>query len=198
MKNLIKLSLVFISVSTLFSSCESNLSLTKRHYTSGYYVDYSKNTKTTTPKANETASQTRLPAATTVTNISSKQNEASKSSVSLAATKVSSMLTTTKNMLPKTNLRPIAKQNSTSGFITINSPSKEANPILTESPTITNQVTDGGGERAALSLLWLVIVIILVLWLIGLLAGGFGLGAFINLLLLIALILLILWLCRII
>ncbi|HWY38270.1 MAG TPA: DUF5670 family protein [Bacteroidia bacterium] len=39
---------------------------------------------------------------------------------------------------------------------------------------------------------------ILILWAIGFLAGGFGLGGLINLLLLVALILLILWLLRII
>lgn len=50
----------------------------------------------------------------------------------------------------------------------------------------------------ALSLLWIVIVVLLILWAIGLLAGGWGLGGLINLLLLIAVILLILWLLRII
>jgi len=49
-----------------------------------------------------------------------------------------------------------------------------------------------------LSLLWIVIVVILILWLIGFLLGGFGLGNLIHLLLVVALILLILWLLRII
>jgi hypothetical protein len=47
-----------------------------------------------------------------------------------------------------------------------------------------------------LSLLWIVIIILLVLWALGLIAGNFG--GLIHLLLIIALILLILWLLRII
>ncbi|MBK6834313.1 MAG: lmo0937 family membrane protein [Bacteroidetes bacterium] len=49
-----------------------------------------------------------------------------------------------------------------------------------------------------LSLLWIVILVLLILWALGLISGGFGLGGFINILLVIALILLILWLLRII
>lgn len=49
-----------------------------------------------------------------------------------------------------------------------------------------------------LSLLWIVILVLLILWVFGLLGGGWGLGGLINVLLVIALILLILWLLRII
>ncbi len=50
----------------------------------------------------------------------------------------------------------------------------------------------------ALSLLWIVILVLLILWAIGFIAGGFGLGGLIHVLLVIALVLLILWLLRII
>jgi hypothetical protein len=49
-----------------------------------------------------------------------------------------------------------------------------------------------------LSLFWTVILVIVILWAIGFLTGGFGLGNLIHLLLVVALILLILWLLRII
>lgn len=49
-----------------------------------------------------------------------------------------------------------------------------------------------------LSLIWIVILVLLILWAFGLLGGGWGLGGLINVLLVIALILLILWLLRII
>jgi hypothetical protein len=52
--------------------------------------------------------------------------------------------------------------------------------------------------EGALSLIWIVILVLLILWALGLLAGGWGLGGLINILLVIALILLILWLLRII
>lgn len=49
-----------------------------------------------------------------------------------------------------------------------------------------------------LSLFWAVILVVVILWAIGFLTGGFGLGNLIHLLLVVALILLILWLLRII
>lgn len=50
----------------------------------------------------------------------------------------------------------------------------------------------------ALSILWIVILVLIILWLLGWLSGGLGLGGFIHVLAVIALILLILWLLRII
>lgn len=53
-------------------------------------------------------------------------------------------------------------------------------------------------DDEALSLLWIVILVLLVVWALGLAGGGWGLGGLINILLVIALVLLILWLLRII
>lgn len=53
-------------------------------------------------------------------------------------------------------------------------------------------------DRDGLSLLWIVILAILILWAVGFLAGGLGLGGLIHVLLVIALVLLVLWLLRII
>ena len=50
-------------------------------------------------------------------------------------------------------------------------------------------------REGGMSMLWIVIIIVLILWLLGYLVG---LGSFIHLLLVIALILLILWLLRVI
>jgi hypothetical protein len=50
----------------------------------------------------------------------------------------------------------------------------------------------------ALSFLWTVIALVLIIWLIAFLMGGWGLGGLIHVLLVIALVLLILWLLRII
>lgn len=59
-------------------------------------------------------------------------------------------------------------------------------------------IKPASGDRDSLSLLWIVILVILILWAIGWGFGGFGLGGLIHVLALIALILLILWLLRII
>ncbi|MCC6372390.1 MAG: hypothetical protein IT236_15405, partial [Bacteroidia bacterium] len=48
------------------------------------------------------------------------------------------------------------------------------------------------------SLFWVVVLVLVVLWALGLISGGLGLGILINLLLVIALVLLILWLLRIV
>ena len=50
----------------------------------------------------------------------------------------------------------------------------------------------------ALSLLWIIILVLLILWALGWGFGGFGLGGLIHVLAVIALILLILWLLRVI
>jgi len=72
------------------------------------------------------------------------------------------------------------------------------NPIVKLKSTFqdkkSKQTPHSDGE--ALSLLWIVIVVLLILWALGLIAGEFG--GLIHLLLVIALILLILWLLRII
>ena len=59
----------------------------------------------------------------------------------------------------------------------------------------TTSYNDNGD---GLSLFWLVILILLIIWAIGLASGGFGLGGLINLLLLVALVLLILWLLHVV
>jgi len=53
-------------------------------------------------------------------------------------------------------------------------------------------------EHEGLSLFWIVILILLILWAIGLASGGFGIGGLINVLLVIALVLLILWLLEVV
>ncbi|HSY76434.1 MAG TPA: hypothetical protein VK890_06235, partial [Bacteroidia bacterium] len=62
MKKLITKSAICVSAAILFSSCMSNLSITKRHYNSGYYVEYSKGTPagTTTAAKEEKTSQSKV------------------------------------------------------------------------------------------------------------------------------------------
>ncbi len=62
----------------------------------------------------------------------------------------------------------------------------------------TKKSNNSSPQRDELSLFWIIILVILILWALGLLAGGFGLGGLINLLLLVALVLFILWLLRLI
>ncbi|MGP8215205.1 MAG: DUF5670 family protein [Bacteroidia bacterium] len=199
MKNLFKFSTIIIAAGILFSSCESNLSIIKRHYNSGYYIDYTKNNKGITPKTDVKIAKASAINPVSMAQSPVEQNVVVKNSVQNTKQGISAILANVKRIMPKVNLQPHAKQNQVSRIGIVGNTSLENNKTVLDSPTMNASVSDDGnrGQRA-LSLLWLVIVIILILWLIGLLAGGWGLGGFINLLLVIAVILLILWLLRII
>ncbi len=70
--------------------------------------------------------------------------------------------------------------------------------LLEKAEKVKEKISPPASSDDALSLLWIVIVIILILWLLGYALGGLGLGGAIHILLVIALILLILWLLGII
>jgi cytoskeletal protein RodZ len=72
----------------------------------------------------------------------------------------------------------------------------EKNPLKKKLDNQKMKARASSGE--ALSLFWIVILILLLLWAIGVISGGWGLGGVIYILLIIALILLILWLLRIV
>lgn len=197
MKNLFKFSIILITVSTLFSSCGSDFSIMKRHYTSGYYVDYTKSNKDVAPKENQNTDQPAGVAKINTIPSSLQQNNSPVISMEPKTEKAPSKLPGMKKNLLKINFPALTKPAHVNTLPVLESPSAESNKAVYESPSTSNTISDRD-EHAALSLLWLVIVIILILWLIGLIAGGFGLGGLINLLLVIALILLVLWLLRII
>jgi hypothetical protein len=196
MKNLTKLIAALITTGIIFTSCSSNFSIMKRHYTSGYYIDYTRNNKEAIPKVagnvSTTVAATSQPDVAQIPAPSTNSAQPDKEKKASIATKL-------KTAIPKTISQVITKQNQLNRNGGINALTKESTTSLSQPNSVTTITQDGDrGEHAALSLLWLVIVIILILWLIGILTGGFGLGGLINLLLVIALILLILWLLRII
>jgi hypothetical protein len=205
MKKLHVFTTLFITSCILFSSCEtssplSKFSIEKRHYKSGYYIDYRIGAREVTPII---ASNTNSRIAEIPTTVYTEQDSIIPSTSLVGSTKSSGMvpatITNVKKVLAKTNLQPIIKQSHSYSAGSLTSSTIENEQVISQSPLISDNTSDGDrGERAALSLLWLVIVIVLILWLIGILAGGFGLGGFINLLLVVALILLILWLLRVI
>jgi hypothetical protein len=197
MKNLIKYTSVCVVAALLFSSCGSNFSITKRHYTSGYYIDYTKSNKGVISSPIENITQVNAP-------VTSAAMQAPVQAINVAQAPAQSndknnqVVTSSNNKKQsKANLQAITKPVQVTKTGVFSNITKEEKHTLFESPNVITNSADRDDGRA-LSLLWLVIVIILILWLIGILAGGFGLGGLINLLLLIALILLILWLLRII
>lgn len=196
MKKLITFGTICILACIVLSSCSSNFAITKRHYNKGYYIDRSGNKEMALVKKEKA---NRAAIATTVYPAKTLAGRNLKGRRFIQQTKPANtlMLPIAKKTESKLNLVTRNKQ------ITQN---HQANKDVTgaqtvQSTSVLNSIKDDGGDhsrRSALSLFWLIILIILILWAVGLLAGGLGLGGFINILLVIALILLILWLLRII
>ncbi|HXB40806.1 MAG TPA: DUF5670 family protein [Bacteroidia bacterium] len=192
MKKLITFSVICIMAGILLSSCKSNISIAKRHYNDGYYIAHSKGKQT----VSSTKEENKVVQLKIRKPVYSVFPQTTQSVPNLYANST----TTNNTTLVASNEKKIAK--AISHAITFK-PVKHKAVITTNSVMqIKNMhetkkmVSDGG--RDGLSLFWLVILIILILWAVGFLAGGFGLGGLINLLLLVALILLILWLLRIV
>jgi len=199
MKNRSLIFTLIIGVSILLSSCSSNKSFTftKRHYTSGYYAD-----RVGKPAAPKTISNPQSMV------VSSQANE--KVDYANAPHTLSNNTgITTLVFSNKSGVSNVASGNTPAGKtlglkegqdneVTI--PVKASNnesQVKQVAESITS-VTDRQDRENARSLFWLVITILIILWLIAILSGGWGIGPIINLLLIIAIVLFILWLLRII
>lgn len=178
MIQILKYSVLCLTALILFTSCESNLSITKRRYNKGYHIDHIKDqanlpvkkhkkledpTGTISTYTYQTENIENLPNGTTIPTLEEQQYQ-------------SNSIQNTSPITPTTN-KTIVKHQKRS--------------------TVIGSVTIADHEDG-LSFFWVVILIILILWVLGLLSGGFGLGGLLNLLWIIALILLILWLLRVI
>lgn len=195
MKKLITFSAVCFIASILFSSCSSNLSIAKRHFNNGYYIAYSNGKQAVhTPKEEEKAvrTKTREPLYSvqnkieqnTIVGYSDQNALTGKNDIVASNEKVKKHKSISQRTI-KQALKPKIK------FF------EEPTPQITNTLFEANKVRSDSSDHEGLSLFWVVILIILVLWALGF--WGFGLvSGLINLLLLIALILLILWLLRIV
>jgi hypothetical protein len=200
MKKLLQLSTTLIVISIMFSSCDSSFSIVKRHYNKGYYIDYTRNNTGITSKISHELLQPLTTPEGRITKEPLKQNNTLPVPVAYTKEHTPVTIANGEKMFAKVNLHQVAKQNQFNKIaIPVNLTVRDnKGSFESSSPDNISDHDHDRGERAALSLLWLVIVVVLILWLIGILVGGFGLGRFINLLLVVALILLILWLLRII
>lgn len=192
MKKLLHFSSLCILAGLLLSSCSSNVSIAKRHYRSGYYVDFSKKA----PSVNYASAKPERKAV--LAPIASPELPGIPEQYASAGTQ----LNTTLIDIPANKKAPLKVRHSVANAMQmLTQPltvAKSATQAIQNTPVFSYDGSAGDDAAgAALSLLWIVIVVILIIWLLGLVAGGWGLGGLINLLLLIAVILLILWLLRI-
>ena len=188
MKKTTGIGTLLIAISILLSSCGTKFSLMQRHYRDGYYIAHNsgkqkgstRNVDKSEGGKDKPEQYVRMHMKTGAINPGIAQKE------------VSGKVITGKAKMEMTQSKKITQ---TGGMFT----------ELKKGTTIRRPVTGTEGafrpvssNSDGLSWFWTIIVIILIIWLIGYLLGGFGLGGLINVLLLVALILLILWLLRII
>ncbi len=195
MKKIITLITICIIICFVFASCKSNMSLTKRHYNNGYYIAHSKELQHRKPSNKEekvTQSKTKT-TLYSVPNAGQLNKNIGYVEKDLAVNnKVVGENSQKKNKTIV--LKKSAKQrvNAKTGIITY--PIVQIKHKLTEIKKIDSDSSDKDG----LSLFWIIILVLLILWAFGFLSGEFVFGGLIHILLVVALILLILWLLRII
>lgn len=188
MKKLLTFCSLCILAGLLLSSCSSNISIVKRHYRSGYYVDYTRKAPAINYASDKPEREFFL------TSLSSPELNGIPEEYFTGKNQLNAALidVPADKKTPFKYRQPFTKQLFNQPLII---PKTTTTKI--ESKVASYEGNAGGdrGGRAALSLLWIVIIVVLILWLLGLIVG---VGGLINLLLVVALILLILWLLRII
>lgn len=192
MKKFLEFITICFIASILFSSCRSNLSVTKRLYNDGYYIASSKDKKVmATTKEKELLSKIKKPLYPETKQ--PKQSTSGVYSDSNDSADQNDMIASNEKMSSKTIAPYILKQVIKQKTKIAETPATHAKNIK----SLTNIIGSDSSKTDGLSLFWIVILILLVLWALGLL-GGIALGGLIHILLVIALVLLILWLLRII
>lgn len=176
-----------------FSACNSSITIKKRHYRKGYYININRewNNASCNEAENEAQLITRekdaesMPAKISPGSEKSfpalKNSQADEFSPQSKEHKTKKVISTYKThyQLPG---KMLAKKIDA---LKKNQAVKKINAV--------KDINDDDGY----SLLWIVILILLILWLLGVLSGGWGLGGLLYILLVIALVLLILWLLKI-
>ncbi|MGZ3900577.1 MAG: hypothetical protein ACXVNM_12265 [Bacteroidia bacterium] len=188
MKNLLKFMLLVVSVSVLFTSCKT-ASLTKRHYNKGYYVSHSgKKGKTTVHTTEDKQAITKVESVTPKTTaIPIAMDDKPLMASNNPGEKSTPERVSKENKKVENKLRYAGTDNTISVKEMVKNPFK-----------LTKIVAAKDSDNDALSLLWILIVVLLIVYIAGLLLDDFGLGGLIHILGVIVLVLLILWLLRII
>jgi Flp pilus assembly protein TadB len=187
MKKIITSSVLFVAACIVFSSCGqmSNFSSVKRQYRNGYYV---------TTHNNKSVESKMVEVKSSLSENYSRPSLSKKEDVKEVLQENSAQLINQES--PATAAVTVAKDKSDNNLKQSVAPRKKAalKSIIKNAAQIKNIVSENKklnkSRGAGGSLIWLIIVILLVLWLLGMLAGGFG--GLLYLLLVIALVLLLL------
>lgn len=199
MKSFYSLIALFLLTGILLTSC--GITIEKRQHTKGYYIHT--NARQQSAKAHssqvtpEAVTAEQAESSTVAKNVPAEAPKHEE----LAA--VSDAGAAIRPADEATEERPaIAERRHVGGNITNNTPATEIKDHISwKEKTSTNlkkmKSSSARSDSAGLSLFWIVILVLLVLWALGLI-GGWGPGGLIYILLVVALILLILWLLRVV
>jgi hypothetical protein len=187
--------IIFLTLIVIASSCNNSrgLSVTKRHYSKGNYVSVNKKQKTFVyhepeKKLSPSIENQQKKVSISVESINDERLVEANVDQKLGTSEIQNTNRTEEliNEAETQKIKEAVKNERLNNLSKINKP---------RSLFHLNKIQPNGEAR---SLFWLVITILLIIWLIALISGGWGLGGLVNLLLLVALILFILWLLRLI
>lgn len=191
MKNLFTLTVIAILSSILLSSCGSGMSITKRRYTKGYYVN-----RTPKPADTKEAITTKNPKQSSEPVIVQVMPEVKKNAEKQT---VQNSNTDNKNTeLARAVTKKESVQNQDFRKQQVNNVFSDFSiqqPFKTIDKAIDTYKLSADSDDDGLSLFWIIILVLLILWALGFISGNFG--GVVHVLLIIALVLLILWLLKV-
>lgn len=203
MKNLFLSIIALVVTSIFFSSCNQGISLTKRHYRNGYNLEVSGKpgkTKTIEIETFENPLHEQPEYASTQSSVEN-----------YIQAKPFSFVDDSSGNTVKSDKEKNSGNNK--GTIHVNkNPSKQKSKMVSSVKRIANNifslkheisenkksVRNSDEPRGGGGLIWTIIAVLLVLWLLSLLTGGWGLGGLLYLFLIVALVLILFRLLRII
>ena len=185
--------LLLLITAVILSSCGSSTSITKRRYNKGYYVSHSPN-KTTT----KAIAKAKMPAAKSKEPLKVMDITPEQTAVTSKTDKITAPITANTTKAPEKTKQSRTNTNSSSTSLVPFKNSAPAEfsvlkPFKSINKAVDQKLSASSGD--SLSLFWVVILVLLILFLLGVINGS--LGGLIYILLVVALILLILWLLRV-
>lgn len=204
MKRISTLLTLLLFAGLLLPSC--GVTVKKRQHTNGYYVNI--NHRNHGAKADPKEMQLNQQETTAEAALPAEPEEEALAVTVVAPVTVETTEPTTAVVDETPALRPADAVATTEEAPEAAVQKTERTPLLTQvtehmplMKKVANKVKSSAGMRGdgdGLSLFWIVILVLLILWALGVIGGGWGLGGLIYILLVIALILLILWLLRVV
>lgn len=195
MKRILNYSALVMLTIVLLTSCGTHKSFADRHYNNRYYIGMSKGEKAKKIKTDNPDKD----AVVDEEEFGLTVNPEIENTVVVDSSSNIDMITEEANQ--ETTEETITREKSAPAeLFGKRNPKNQETPfaLIEKAEQVKEKISPSDSSDDALSLLWIVIVVILILWLLGYALGGLGMGGAIHILLVIALILLVLWLLGII